>query len=206
MSNNNRGHIILLDNLDSFTYNLVDEFYKMNFEVHVYRNTLSAAFIKSRMDEEEGPVYLVLSPGPGLPDQAGCMPALIALCAGKYPIAGICLGHQALVQHYGGTLITAETIMHGKSSLIEHCGDRMFSDLPQPMAVGRYHSLAAGTVPRELEITARFENIPMAVWHERDHVFGMQFHPESLLTTHGAQLLRQTIRFMEEKHYAVPAR
>ncbi len=206
MSNENRGHIILLDNLDSFTYNLVDEFCKMDLSVHVYRNTLSAAFIKERMDEHQGAVYLVLSPGPGQPQNAGCMPALISLCAGVYPVIGICLGHQAIVQHYGGTIIAAGTIMHGKSSLIEHSADRMFRGLPRPMAVGRYHSLAAGIIPDGMEVTARFEDIPMAVWHEKDHVFGMQFHPESLLTTHGTQLLRQTIRFLEDKHYAVPAR
>ncbi len=206
MENNKRGRIILLDNLDSFTYNLVDEFYKLDFEVHVYRNTLKAAFIKSRMDEAKGAVYLVLSPGPGQPERAGCMPELIELCAGEYPIAGICLGHQALVQYLGGTIIPAETIMHGKSSLIKHCGERMFRDLPQPMAVGRYHSLAAGHIPPGLEVLAHFENIPMAVWHEELHLFGVQFHPESLLTTHGARLLNQTFRFMEEKHYANASR
>jgi len=206
MNRHNRHTIVLLDNLDSFTYNLVDEFYKMDYDVRVYRNTLPATYICEQMDALSGSVLLVLSPGPGVPSGAGCMPEMIKKTAGRYPILGICLGHQALVEHYGGTVVPAPEVMHGKSSLITHDGQRMFANLPNPMAVGRYHSLVAGTVRGGLTVTAHYQDIPMAVWHEQEAVFGMQFHPESLLTTYGARLLQQSICYMEKHVYAHPAR
>ncbi len=196
--------VVLLDNRDSFTYNLVDEFLKMDYDVQVYRNTLSAEFIRSRLSALEGTAILVLSPGPGAPSQAGCMPDLIKQTVGKNPILGICLGHQALIEHYGGQIRRAKTVMHGKSSLIRHEGRRMFENLPNPLAVGRYHSLVVGSVKGGLEVTATHDDMVMAVWHDRDIVMGMQFHPESLLTTFGSQLLHQSIRYLEKRFYAKP--
>ena len=132
MSNSNQSinTIVLLDNFDSFTYNLVDQFRSLGHPVKIYRNSVDAKKIKAEIDAIPNSV-LVLSPGPGCPSEAGCMPELIQLCRGEVPILGICLGHQALIEHYGGIVGPAEEIMHGKSSDINHCGNRMFTDLIQ---------------------------------------------------------------------------
>jgi anthranilate synthase component II len=195
-----RCNVVMLDNLDSFTYNLVDEFQCLGFAPIVYRNTLSAQFIIAKMHEltrENGkPVLLVLSPGPGTPTDAGCLMALIAQAAGQFPILGICLGHQALVQHYGGTISTAPEIVHGKASAIEHSGTGPFANLVQPLPVARYHSLFASTVPLQLDVIAHYQQLPMAICHQTHPVLGLQFHPESILTTFGSTLLAQSIHYL----------
>jgi anthranilate synthase component 2 len=113
-------------------------------------------------------------------------------------VLGICLGHQAIVESYGGNIIRANKVMHGKSSLIEHCGDKMFAHMPQPLPVARYHSLMASNIPEELTLLANFADIPMAVAHLQDKMLGFQFHPESILTSHGSQLLMQSIEFLTQ--------
>jgi len=194
--------IFMLDNLDSFTYNLVDEFQCLGFEPTIYRNTLNADFIIEQITNHEkmtgDSILLVLSPGPGEPSKAGCLMELIKQTAGKYPILGICLGHQALIQHYGGTVGRAPEIVHGKSSNIEHQAIGAFANINSPLPVARYHSLVAITVPSQLEVIAHFTStdglkLPMAIEHQQDRVLGFQFHPESILTTYGSTLIAQSI-------------
>ncbi|MFM2479967.1 aminodeoxychorismate/anthranilate synthase component II [Celerinatantimonas sp. YJH-8] len=184
--------IYLLDNFDSFTYNLVDQFRAMGYPVKIYRNSLPAEHIKSQLDNEDDPV-LVLSPGPGNPSQSGCLLELIGLCRGQIPMIGICLGQQAIVEYYGGTIGKATETVHGKASLVEHSGAAMFQGLSNPLPVARYHSLVATSVPDSLEICAQYQGMPMAVLNQNDRVIGFQFHPESILTSQGEQLLQQTL-------------
>ena len=196
-----RIKIVMLDNLDSFTYNLVDEFKILGIEPIIYRNTLSADFILRQIQAIKAPVLLVLSPGPGNPDNAGCLMALIEKSVGIYPILGICLGHQALVQYYGGTIGRAPEIVHGKSSPVSHNGNGVFNNIINPLPVARYHSLVATKMPDTLEMIASFTTnegvtLPMAVQHHQDGVIGFQFHPESILTTYGSNLLTQSIRHL----------
>lgn len=190
----------MLDNLDSFTYNLVDEFKGLGYQPTIYRNTVSAEFIVKQMQQETDPVILVLSPGPGTPQNAGCLMALIKLCAGKYPILGICLGHQALVEHYGGKVDRANEIVHGKASLIEHNAQGPFSGLPSPLPVARYHSLVATQMPLDLEMIAHFQQLPMAITNRNDNVLGFQFHPESLLTSKGSVLIKQSFDYLLQRN------
>ena len=192
--------VFLLDNVDSFTYNLVDELRTMDLNIIVYRNTVDATRLKARMDEEaqRGPVMLMLSPGPGAPKDAGCMLELLPLVQGQYPVLGICLGHQAIVDHYGGEVGRADEVMHGKSSMIHHSGEAMFANLPQPLPVARYHSLIATRLPDTLTPIAACGETTMAVYHQQDNMLGFQFHPESFLTAQGSQLLIQSIRFLTQ--------
>lgn len=184
--------ILLLDNIDSFTYNLVDQLRASGHNVVIYRNQVPVDTIIARLKTLEKPV-LMLSPGPGTPAQAGCMPELLTQLRGRLPIIGVCLGHQAIVEAYGGHVGQAGEILHGKASSIEHDGQGMFQGLPNPLPVARYHSLVGSQVPDELTVNAHFNGMVMAVRHDADRVCGFQFHPESILTTHGARLLEQTL-------------
>ncbi|WJV55824.1 gamma-glutamyl-gamma-aminobutyrate hydrolase family protein [Prodigiosinella aquatilis] len=186
--------ILLLDNIDSFTYNLVDQLRASKHHVVVYRNQLPTSVIIERLQQMENAV-LILSPGPGTPAQAGCMPELLQQLRGRLPIVGICLGHQAIVEAYGGHVGQAGEILHGKASSIEHDGQDMFNGLPNPLPVARYHSLVGSNIPDELTVNARFNDMVMAVRHDEHRVCGFQFHPESILTTHGARLLNQTLEW-----------
>lgn len=188
--------IYLLDNFDSFTYNLVDQFRSLGFEVVVYRHNINADYLADLMLNEPGKTALVLSPGPGAPKDAGSMMELIAKVAGKLPILGICLGHQALVEHYGGIVSRAPQIVHGKSSAVEHNSKGVFAGLPSPLPVARYHSLVATKVPECLDVIASFEGMAMAIEHRADRAVGFQFHPESILTTMGSKLLVQTLQYL----------
>lgn len=184
--------ILLLDNVDSFTYNLVDQLRANGHRVMVYRNLIPAETIIDKLQQMEQPV-LVLSPGPGTPAQAGCMPELLQRLRGQLPIIGICLGHQAIVESYGGHVGQAGEILHGKASAITHDGLGMFSGMMNPLPVARYHSLVGSNIPDGLTVNARFGEMVMAVRHDSDRVCGFQFHPESILTTQGARLLEQTL-------------
>ncbi|KGJ96116.1 aminodeoxychorismate/anthranilate synthase component II [Colwellia psychrerythraea] len=194
--------LFMLDNLDSFTYNLVDEFQCLGFEPSVYRNTINADFIFEKMLEHttmtSEPVLLVLSPGPGEPKNAGCLMALIKKCAGRIPMMGICLGHQALIEHYGGRVDRAEEIVHGKASNITHTGSGAFLNIQNPLPVARYHSLVGKDIPKTLEVIADYNGMCMAISREKDAVLAFQFHPESILTTFGATLLAQSIKYLLE--------
>ncbi|MBS0908394.1 gamma-glutamyl-gamma-aminobutyrate hydrolase family protein [Tatumella sp. JGM118] len=184
--------ILLLDNFDSFTYNLVDQLRTFGHRVMVYRNNLPVDTLTERLRSMENPV-LMLSPGPGAPAEAGSMPALLKAMRGKVPIIGICLGHQAIVESYGGEVGQAGEILHGKASAISHDGQHMFSGLPNPLPVARYHSLVGSNIPAGVTVNATFNGMVMAVRHDKDKVCGFQFHPESILTTQGAKLLEQTL-------------
>lgn len=188
------ANILFLDNIDSFTYNLVDQLRYSGHQVTVYRNTLPVELIIEKLAKLEKPI-LFLSPGPGAPSQAGCMPELLQRLKGKLPIIGICLGHQAIVESYGGSIVPAGDILHGKASLIEHDNKEMFANLPNPLPVARYHSLKAENIPNILTVNAYLDNIVMAVRHDQDRVCGFQFHPESILTIQGVKLLNQTIEW-----------
>ncbi|ATG73481.1 glutamine amidotransferase [Zobellella denitrificans] len=187
--------IFLLDNYDSFTYNLVDQFRSLGTTVRIYRNTVPVSQLVAAMEQCERPI-LVLSPGPGTPSQAGNMPALIGACIGRFPILGICLGHQALVEHYGGKVENAGEIKHGKSSLISHSGKGVFAGLPNPLPVARYHSLVGTRIPTSLSVIADYQGMTMAVQDTAKRVLGFQFHPESIMTTEGARLLEQSLAFL----------
>lgn len=201
-SENNKQHtkLFMLDNLDSFTYNLVDEFQCLGFQPTVYRNTLSAEFVFNKMHEHTKntgeKVILVLSPGPGEPKKAGCLMALINLCAGKIPMLGICLGHQALIEHYGGRVGRADEIVHGKASPINHIGKGAFTNIQNPLPVARYHSLVGIEMPDSLDVIADYKQMPMAISREEDAILAYQFHPESILTTFGATLLAQSFDYL----------
>jgi len=184
--------ILLLDNIDSFTYNLADQLRSSGHHVVIYRNHVPAQLLIDRLATMNNPV-LMLSPGPGVPSEAGCMPELLTRLRGRLPIIGICLGHQAIVEAYGGYVGQAGEILHGKASSITHDGEAMFIGLPNPLPVARYHSLVGSNIPAGLTINAQFDGMVMAVRHEVDRVVGFQFHPESILTTQGARLLEQTL-------------
>lgn len=188
------ANILFLDNVDSFTYNLVDQLRHNQHNVTIYRNTIPADVIIEKLSQMQNPI-LMLSPGPGAPSEAGSMPELLKRLKGKLPIIGICLGHQAIVESYGGMIVPAGDILHGKASLIEHDGQAMFKDLPNPLPVARYHSLKGENIPKTLTVNAMCNNIVMAVRNDQDRVCGFQFHPESILTIQGVKLLEQTIEW-----------
>ncbi len=184
--------ILLLDNIDSFTWNLVDQVRAFGHNVVIYRNNVPADTLLARLQEMENPI-LLLSPGPGAPADAGCMPELLRRLRGQLPIIGICLGHQAIVEAYGGHVGQAGEILHGKASAVAHDESAMFAGLSNPLPVARYHSLVGSNVPAALTVNATFNGMVMAVRHDADRVCGFQFHPESILTTQGARLLEQTL-------------
>ncbi len=196
--------LYLLDNFDSFTYNLVDQFRTLGFEVVVYRNDLQADFIANQLLQEQEKTVLVLSPGPGAPHEAGCLMALIDQLAGKVPMLGICLGHQAMIEYFGGKVERAEQVVHGKASPTIHTGSGVFANLPSPLPVARYHSLVGTQIPDCLEVIATTEGMPMAISHHSYKAVGFQFHPESILTTLGSQLLTQTLNYLTDKEHKEP--
>ena len=180
--------LLMIDNYDSFTYNLVQYFGELGQEVQVYRNDE----ITLEQIEALKPQYLVVSPGPCTPHEAGISVAAIKHFAGKLPILGVCLGHQSIGEAFGGTVIHAATLMHGKVSAITHTGKGVFKNLPSPFNVTRYHSLAIAreSLPDCLEITAWTDDGEiMGVRHKTLAVEGVQFHPESILTEHGHAML-----------------
>ena len=184
--------VLFIDNFDSFTYNLVDEFGKRNCRTKVYRaDTPLAELIK--VTEDFAPDLLLISPGPGNPDDAGVSLEAIGYFKDKLPIFGVCLGHQSIIQYFGGKVGHAPAVMHGKPSRITHAGKGVFAGLENPLQAGRYHSLCAVTLPECLEQTADFEGIVMGVQHRQFPVFGVQFHPESILTPTGGKIIENII-------------
>lgn len=188
-------NVLLIDNFDSFTFNLVDELRRQGAAVEVWRNDLSAQRALELALALPAPRMIVLSPGPGKPEDAGCCQRLVQLARGKVPLFGVCLGLQAIVQALGGHVGPAGAVVHGKAVWVEHDGRGILAGLPQPLQVGRYHSLVAHVVPEGLEVTARYGDLVMAVAHQCDPIAALQFHPESILTPHGSTLLRQTLRW-----------
>jgi anthranilate synthase component II len=188
-------HIVFIDNFDSFTFNLVDEFTRRGASVEVWRNTVAPDHALARAEAAPGPRLLVLSPGPGGPREAGCCVDLIRRAAGRVPVFGVCLGHQAMIDAFGGVVESAGAILHGRSSKVVHQDAPIFRGISSPFVVGRYHSLASHDVPPELEALAWTDNIVMAVRHRAHPILGIQFHPESVLTPHGGLLIENVIRW-----------
>lgn len=180
--------LLMIDNYDSFTYNLVQYFGELGQDVHVHRNDeISLAQIQAMQPEK-----IVISPGPCTPNEAGISVPLIHEFAGKIPLLGVCLGHQSIGQAFGGKIIKAKTLMHGKTSLIHHNNTGVFTNLPNPFTATRYHSLVIeqASLPECLEVIAWTEDGEiMGVRHKTLAVQGVQFHPESILTEHGHALL-----------------
>jgi anthranilate synthase component 2/para-aminobenzoate synthetase component 2 len=188
------ARLLLIDNYDSFTYNLVQAFLVLGAEVSVHRNDAITVEEAARI----APSHLCISPGPGTPRQAGVSMAMIAHFAGRIPVLGVCLGHQSITEVFGGEVVRAPRLMHGKTSLITHDGRGVFAGVPSPCEVGRYHSLIARpeTLPAVLEITARTEQGEiMALRHRELVVEGVQFHPESVLTPDGPAMMRNFLGF-----------
>jgi anthranilate synthase component 2 len=190
--NNKPINVLFVDNFDSFTYNLVDEFAKRQCPTTVYRADTPLDELK-KAAKAFGSQLLVISPGPGNPDTAGVTLAAIDAFKGTLPIFGVCLGLQAIVQHFGGKISHAPQVMHGKPSRIAHNSQGLFEGLENPLQVGRYHSLCAVTMPDCLETTATFEGIVMACQHKQLPVYGVQFHPESILTPTGGRIIENML-------------
>lgn len=180
--------IAVIDNYDSFTYNLVQYFGELGAELCVYRNDA----VSTRELAEQRPSHIVISPGPGEPSDAGVSSAVIRELGSRIPVLGVCLGHQCIGEVYGGQVVRAPRQVHGKTSPIYHYGDGLFVGLPSPFTATRYHSLiVAEPIPHELEITAfTTEGEVMGLRHKELPIFGVQFHPESILTQGGKQILR----------------
>lgn len=184
--------VLFIDNFDSFTYNLVDEFAKRGCEVPVYRNDISLAELRKLIAKEK-PSLLVISPGPATPAKAGvCLDAVRDL-AGKLPIFGVCLGHQVVVEAFGGRVDRAPLPVHGKVGLVEHDGRGVFAGQPSPMAVGRYHSLVGVEMPDCLETSATCDGLVMGLRHKDLSLETVQFHPESILTPTGGLLVERVM-------------
>ena len=191
--------ILFLDNFDSFTYNLVDQFRGLGHQVHIYRNDCDLAILEKNALAQPDTI-LALSPGPGTPDEAGNMIPLIKRLIGKVPMLGICLGHQALIEAFGGKVVHAGEILHGKVSRIEHDNEAMFKGLTNSMPVARYHSLMGINLPDELIPNASYNGINMAIRHRTLSICSFQFHPESILTVQGAQLLAQSVEWLLKRN------
>jgi anthranilate synthase/aminodeoxychorismate synthase-like glutamine amidotransferase len=181
--------VLLIDNYDSFTYNLYQYLSELGATVSVVRNDAI------RVDEVRAlaPSFIVISPGPGLPRNAGISVDLVRALGETTPILGVCLGHQAIAEAYGGLVTRAPELKHGKASLVSHDGRGVFAGLPSPFSAIRYHSLCAApeAVPESLSVTARSDSgVIMALQHRKYPVYGVQFHPESILTEYGKELLR----------------
>ena len=189
--------VFVLDNYDSFTYNLVQYIGELGYEVVVRRNDQTSL----EEIEQLNPESIVISPGPCTPQEAGISIDLIKHFAGRIPILGVCLGHQAMGAAFGGNVVRASNLMHGKTSSIEHDGRTIFRGIPSPMIATRYHSLVVEekSLPKELEISATCRDrdgsrVIMGLRHRKYAVEGVQFHPESVLTDHGKQLVRNFLQ------------
>jgi len=209
LSNNGQAHIteqlldieiILIDNFDSFTYNLVNQLRQLVRELKVFRNNTNLELLINNEFSNNAKKIIVISPGPGDPTSAGITLGLIEQFKGSIPILGICLGHQAIIQSYTGKIGAAKNICHGKACDIElENGEReIFGSLASPFRAARYHSLAATNIPNNLKIIAKCDDEVMAVKHIRHKVLGFQFHPESILTPKGKELMRNALVWLSK--------
>jgi anthranilate synthase/aminodeoxychorismate synthase-like glutamine amidotransferase len=184
--------ILLIDNLDSFTFNLVEAFQRLGCTVRTVRNRIAAG--EALALAERLRALIVLSPGPGGPEGAGCCLELIERALGKLPLLGVCLGHQAIVQQAGGRVGRANEPVHGKASMLQHDGTGPFAGLSGPLRVGRYHSLCTRDVPQRFTVHAQIGGMAMAISDRAARQTGLQFHPESILTTHGDRMLGNILK------------
>jgi anthranilate synthase component 2 len=183
--------VLLIDNLDSFTFNLVDAIQRLGADVRVLRNTVSAEAALAVAEESQASI--LISPGPGRPEDSGCILALVALAKGRVPLAGVCLGQQAILLEAGAPLERAAEPVHGKASLLDHDGEGPFAGLAEPVRVGRYHSLCTREVPERFRVHARIDDMAMAISDPEAKQAGVQFHPESILTPAGSRILANLI-------------
>lgn len=192
-------NVLLIDNRDSFTFNLAEACRVAGAKVEVVRNSMPAEVALAYAKRHAA--LIMLSPGPGGPTEAGCCMELIALAAGRVPVIGICLGHQAIVAHHGGQVVRAHEPCHGQSSAVAHDGAGPFAGLPSPMRVGRYHSLCTpvNDLPDQLRVHAILDRMAMAVSNVEQGQYGLQFHPESILTPLGARLLDGLLDWAEQR-------
>jgi anthranilate synthase/aminodeoxychorismate synthase-like glutamine amidotransferase len=198
------ARLLLIDNYDSFTYNLVQAFLVLGADVRVFRNDALTPPQAAAL----APSHLCISPGPGTPYDAGVSMDMIRAFAGRIPVLGVCLGHQSIVEVFGGKVVRAGRLMHGKTSLVRHDARTVFAGLPQPCEVGRYHSLIAApqSLPPILEVSARTsEGEVMAVRHRALNVEGVQFHPESILTPDGPRLMSNFLQSSGGERHASTA-
>lgn len=194
--------VLLIDNRDSFTFNLADSCARLGAYVKVVRNSITAPAALDRARREG--MMIMVSPGPGHPRDAGCCMELIALAKGRAPLIGVCLGHQAMVLEAGGTVERAAAIVHGKTSLMRHDGQGPFAGLPNPLAIGRYHSLCTPNPPANFTVHGAIDGMAMAISDESALQVGLQFHPESILTPMGDPLLANILKWAAA-HVSEPA-
>lgn len=193
-----RRKVLFIDNFDSFTYNLVDDFCKRNCEAKVYRADTDLEQLK-KLAEEFDPDLLVISPGPGTPDTAGVSLSTVDYFKDKLPIFGVCLGHQVIGQYFGGKVGHAPAPMHGKPSRVTHNQEGIFAGVGNPLQAGRYHSLCVLEMPDCLKKTAEFEGVVMGLEHKKLPIYGVQFHPESILTPAGGKIIENVLSIAEAK-------
>ena len=196
MADANR-RVLFIDNFDSFTYNLVDDFCKRDCEAKVYRADTEIEELE-RVASDFAPDLIVVSPGPGTPDTAGVSLSVVDHFKGKLPIFGVCLGHQVIIQYFGGKIDHAPECMHGKPSRITHNDQGVFESVENPLQAGRYHSLCGLELPDCLEKTAWFESVVMGVQHKELPIYGVQFHPESILTPAGGKIIENALSIAEK--------
>ncbi len=190
-------NILLIDNRDSFTFNLADACARLGAYVKVVRNSIAAEAAMARAERDD--FVFLLSPGPGHPRDAGCCMELIALAKGRIPLIGVCLGHQAMVLEAGGTVERAAAIVHGKTSRMDHDGTGPFAGLPNPLAIGRYHSLCTPGPPANFTVHGSIDGMAMAISDPAALQIGLQFHPESILTPLGDRLLGGVLGWVEAR-------
>lgn len=191
-------NVLFIDNFDSFTYNLVDEFAKRNCNVFVYRNNVSVSELEKIVLEKKIGL-IVVSPGPSTPKDAGNSMKIIEFFAGKIPVFGVCLGLQCMVEVFGGKVGKCSETLHGKNSLILHDNKTVFFGMENPFNAGRYHSLCGLKIPNCLEVSAKTESgIVMALRHKKFFVEGVQFHPESILTPEGGKIIENLIELVKK--------
>jgi len=186
--------VLFLDNFDSFSYNLVDEFQRAGAAVEVWRNDAPLELLGERLEAHD---LLVASPGPGRPEGAGVLVPLLKLAMGRFPVFGVCLGYQAMAVACGGEVGRAPHLVHGKAAAVRHAGEGVFAGLEEPFVAGRYHSLAVNRIPEGFRVAAWIEEdgrrVPMALEDAGKRLLGVQFHPESVLSRDGSQLIERVL-------------
>jgi anthranilate synthase/aminodeoxychorismate synthase-like glutamine amidotransferase len=191
--------VLFIDNFDSFTYNLVDDFCKRDCRARVYRADTSLEELKSLAGEFD-PDLLVISPGPGTPDSAGVSLSAVGYFKDKLPIFGVCLGYQVIAQYFGGQIGRAPKPMHGKPSRVTHNEAGIFAGVENPLQAGRYHSLCVLGLPDCLRQTAEYEGVIMGAEHKELPIYGVQFHPESILTPAGGKIIENVLSIAVQKN------
>ncbi len=189
-------NIIFIDNFDSFTYNLVDEIKALGYHVEIYRNDVTLEHLDElvkKLQAQGGRLGIVLSPGPSTPQDANNLMPIVNAYLGRIPLLGVCLGHQALGLALGGRIGHAKTIVHGKSSLIEHNGHACFKGLASPLQVARSHSLSVEDIEGRAEVLSSYDGMCMALYSAEKKALGMQFHPESIMTTYGRRIIKNAL-------------